>query len=156
MQVITWIPTDAAASVIVEALASDWPYLHLVHPKPIQWSSVITPIAKALHVPLVSLEEWTEKLQHALEKLGSEESAVQAAAENPAMKLVDFYIGAASAVAASSDRFGASGMEHEAFSLSRLETTETVRVSKSLANLPTLSNEDVERWLGYWKSKGAL
>lgn len=151
------MPTDAAASAIVDMRASDWPYMHLVHPKPVQWSSVIKPIAEALDVPLIPLEEWTKRLQQVLEESANDGSAVQAAAENPALKLVDFYVGAASAAAGNGvRRFTDDGMELEAFVTSRLETKETVRASSTMAELPILGGDDVQRWLGYWRGKGAL
>lgn len=156
LQVITWVPTDAAASAIVDMRASDWPYMHLVHPKPVQWSSVIKPIAEALNVPLIPLEEWAKRLQRVQEESANDGSAVEAAAANPALKLVDFYVGAAAAGKNYVRRFTDDGMELEIFAASRLETKETVRVSKTMAELPTLGDDDVERWLGYWKGKGAL
>ncbi len=91
------------------------------------------------------------------EESANDGSAVQAAAANPALKLVDFYVGAASAAAGNGvRRFTDDGLELEVFAASRLETKETVRVSKTMAELPTLGDDDVERWLGYWKGKGAL
>lgn len=82
---------------------------------------------------------------------------MKAAAESPALRLVDFYAGAIQSAEMNGDNIvSEDGMEAEAFVKNRLETTQTVRVSKTMADLGLLGDADVERWLGYWKSKIAL
>ncbi len=144
----TWVPADAAGAAVVDMRASAWPFLHLVHPKPIPWSSIITPIAKALDVPIVPYKKWTLQLQQVLEKSSSNGSAVQAAAENPALRLIDFYLAASSR--------GPVAADEEPFVRTRLETKETVKISKTLAELNMLSERDIEGWLAYWKRKEVL
>lgn len=92
-----------------------------------------------------------------LEESTNSGNAVKAAAESPALRLVDFYAGAIQSAEMNGDNIvSEDGMEAEAFVKNRLETTQTVRVSKTMADLGLLGDADVERWLGYWKSKIAL
>lgn len=128
---------------------SDSPFLHIVHPNPVQWSSIIRPIALALDVPTVSYSEWLSCLQRVLEDSSAVGPAVRAAAENPAVRLIDFYVGA-------SKRKIADDQQQEAFVGTSLETKEAVKVSKTMAELLPLSETDVRRWLSYWQRAGVL
>ncbi|KAK7461264.1 hypothetical protein VKT23_008439 [Stygiomarasmius scandens] len=58
---IAWVPIDIAASALIEiqfSLSTGARVLHLVHPKPISWSS----FAYSLHVSVVSWSEWVALL----------------------------------------------------------------------------------------------
>lgn len=132
---------------------SDSPFLHIVHPNPVQWSSIIRPIALALNVPTVSYSEWLSCLQRFIEDSSAVGAAVGVAAENPAqnpaLRLIDFYVEA-------SKRKTTDDQQQEAFVGTSLETKEAVKVSKTMAELLPLSETDVRRWLSYWQRAGVL
>lgn len=140
------MPIDTAAATIVDMRTSPSPFVHLVHPKPVPFSTIIAPIAKSLGVPTVPYADWLASLEKALED--SSASAVEAARETPALRLIDFY-----RVAGSRE-----DPAKEAFTYTRLEVKEAVRASKTLGNpdLPTLGSTDAERWLNYWRRVGVL
>lgn len=140
------MPTDVAAAAIVDMRTSHSPFVHLAHPKPVPFTTVMEPIAESLGVPIVPYAEWLAKLEKVLED--SSASAVEAARENPALRLVDFY-----RVAGTGD-----DPQKEAFSGTRLEIKEAARASRTLGDpgLPTLGSADANRWMSYWKQIGVL
>lgn len=140
------MPTDTAAATIVDVRTSPSPFVHLVHPKPVPFSTLITPIAASLGVPTVPYAEWLAKLEKVLDDTSA--SPVEAARANPALRLVDFY--RSSAIVDDPDK--------EAFLTTRLEVTRMVNASQTLGNpdLPSLGTADADRWLSYWRHVGAL
>ncbi|KAF8972154.1 hypothetical protein BDZ97DRAFT_1636524, partial [Flammula alnicola] len=60
---ISWIPADLAAAAIVEMQETSNKMLHLVHPKPSNWGTIMTHLEKLLNVPLVPYEEWFAHLE---------------------------------------------------------------------------------------------
>lgn len=145
---------DTAAAAVVEARMSPASYIHLRHPKPVTWTSIIETIAKYLHVPVVSYGEWLEKLNCVVE--GDELSTAdreEAAQENPAIRLIDVYRNAGAHIA------GFNG-NHEQEALIRItfDVDVSKKVIKTLGdpNLPTLGDPDVKHWLAYWTDIGVL
>ncbi|KAL0571105.1 hypothetical protein V5O48_010852 [Marasmius crinis-equi] len=61
---VSWLPMEAAASVLddVRNRSSDIDCLHVVHPKPVTWTSLASPIAQALKIPLVPFNTWLKAL----------------------------------------------------------------------------------------------
>lgn len=154
MQLITWIPVDIAAAAVVEMRTSPAPYLHLLHPKPIAWTSIITPIAKSLDVPVVAYAEWLRRLnKFAEEDNSSKADQVEKARENPALRLLDFYRNAG----APNDAVDGS-LDGGTFGRLSFDMDVTKRVVKTLGDphLPTLGDADAKRWLAYWNEIGVL
>lgn len=127
-----------------------WSFMHLVHPRPVAWNTVIQSVATNLGVPVVPYDEWLSRLQRFSADAESQNVFVQASAQHPALRLLDFYSLAGGQSNAKTDSEG------EAFSGTRLETRQTVRVSKTLAQCPSLGEENVKSWLNYWAKEARL
>ncbi|TCD61564.1 putative NRPS-like protein biosynthetic cluster [Steccherinum ochraceum] len=139
-QVVSWIPADKAAQALVEMRNSKYPILHLSHPRPVPWSNIISPISRALNLPVVPYAEWFAKLQKSGEGLSAQMEA-EALKNNPALGLLPFF--------SSVNTQASSG---EAMGLRSMETTKAQEVAVSLSEntLPRLSEADVLKWLAYW------
>lgn len=108
---------------------------HLINPRPTTWTRVFSRIGAVLDVPLVSYAVW-------LERLGAAEDVTAV----PALRIREFYISSAS-----------SAKNNSGFTeLEGLSTEKTQAVSENLRKVTPLEDKDVESWLGYWKSNGAL
>ena len=146
---VSWISVDAAARAVVDMAESDVPHIHLVHPRPVSWSSIIEPLAKSLDLPVVSYDEWVSKLERSGDGLTADEE-VEVMRHNPALKIIDMFINTRTTSVTRS-----SG---EAMGLPQLEVSEAQRSSPSLSaeQLPKLAAEDALRWVAYWKATGFL
>ena len=156
---------------------------HLAHPRPVSWKSLFLPVCEKLGIPPASYAMWLHRLKMSAEWFGdvSADREVELTKLNPALKLMDFFDGAATKQSdgASIDEehhAGGSvkikaekrvevngtteskGAVHEAFGLPALSVAEAEKVAPSLspANLPQLTSEDAMRWIKYWKSIGYL
>ncbi|KAG8908187.1 hypothetical protein FRB99_008730 [Tulasnella sp. 403] len=143
---VSWLPLHVAATAVVQMRDSEADVLHLAHPRPVAWTEVFGPISKALGVPLVSYDEWLRKLD---ESLGSAPSEVEAAKENPALRLIDFF---------RSNNAGTPPPGREAGGLPKLATDIAVQVAPCLTEeqLPPLSERDALSWVEYWQKTGFL
>ncbi|KZO93857.1 acetyl-CoA synthetase-like protein [Calocera viscosa TUFC12733] len=146
---VSWIPTDMAAQSIIDVMhgsvnspSGTSTYLHLVHPRPVSWDSVLAPIARQLECRLVPFSEWLDALSEAAE----DDAEVT---RNPAIKLLDFYrsIG---------EKETETGQDQtkEAMGMPDMETREAEARSETLRNLPCLGEEDALNWMGYWRTRG--
>lgn len=141
-QVVSWVPINIAAKAIIDLANSPSPVVHLVHPSPVPWSTVIKPIAETLGVSTVPFAEWLKKLEAA-----STTTSVEAAREHPALRVIDFY--RLMTPSESSDA--------EAFTKTKLDTTVAVKTSSTMTKeLPVLDATLVKKWVDYWKQKGVL
>ena len=141
---MTWFPAYEASKAFAEMRHSADPVLHLVHPRPVPWRTIIAPIAEELGVPLVPYEQWLSALEGSVEQGSTEE--VETMKANPALRLLSFY--KAQAETMTPDR--------EAMGLVFMSTEKAVKVSKSLANLPQLNADRARMWLAAWKRTGFL
>lgn len=134
-----------AASAIIELRHTSSNFVHLVHPRPVPWDIVIGHITEALQVPLIPYDEWFTRLE-----------AVPRTDEdlhrNPALHLIDFYRESLS----TKDSQGVD--EKEAMGLAVFDTTATMTDAPSLgpSHLAQLGKADIEQWISYWRSTGAL
>lgn len=120
-------------------------FLHLVHPKPVSWHTLISSIAKEFgNVPLVPYDEWLSALQTSVSE--GDAAEVELMRANPALRLLPFF--QAVNQHASPDR--------EPLGLVYLSTEKSAAVSEALANLPQLDAERAKGWLTAWKSAGFL
>lgn len=145
-QEISWISLDAAARAVVDMAEANAPYLHLVHPRPVKWSTIMEPMAKTLDLPIVSYDEWVTRLEKSGDGLTADEE-VEVMRLNPALKVIDTFI-----------QGRATTSSPEAMGLPQLAVTQAEKVSPSLAaeRLPQLTVQDALRWVAYWKSIGFL
>ncbi|TDL22742.1 acetyl-CoA synthetase-like protein [Rickenella mellea] len=134
---VTWIPVDTAAKAIVEMRMSNQPVMHLVHPKPTTWSSIIEPIARSLEVPAVPYRDWLTKLENL-----PEDSALRFNAS----RLVTIY------------RRQVDDSDAEVPTVICLKNLEALKASTTLSDvkLPMLCSDDTHRWLEYWRCIGVI
>lgn len=111
--------------------------LHLVHPSPAEWSSVLAPISKLLGLPVVSYSHWLR----ALEKCADTTSEAR---KNPALRLLSFYRG--------------TGGKQEFSQVPALCVKNALRASPALASLRVLQigEKDAKSWVAYWRRVGFI
>lgn len=137
------MPPDVAASAILEMRDADQTFLHLVHPNPVQWSTIFTAAAEILQMPLVPYAEWLTRLE------ASHQSGKETVESNPALKLLSFFLEGA--------------LEHLPDGSTRLRrllpsllTDRACQVSPTLAHADRLNKQSMERWVSYWRQLGFL
>jgi hypothetical protein len=138
---VSWIPSHEGAKALIEMRDASYDILHLVHPQPVLWTSLITPIAQAMRVPLVTYPEWLSALNRSMENTSFTD--VERMRRNPALKLIEFF------------RRADLSEDKEPLDLPRLSTEHAVKVSKALnSTMPQLSGKDALRWFEAWQMSG--
>ena len=143
-QEVSWFPAYEAAKAFTEMRHSPDPILHLVHPRPAPWSTLISAIANDLGVPLVEYKKWLSALENHVPSGSSNE--VEAMAANPALHLLSFFKAQEAAISSETEPMG----------LVKLSTEKSTQVSVALANLPELDAERAAGWVAAWKKAGFL
>lgn len=149
-QIVAWITAPDAAAALLEMSRidpePDAHTLHVVHPRGVPFNPLIASAASSLNVPLVSYPEWLSKLSEEQTKTESySETDLETAQAANALRLFGFY---------QSARIGPGW---EPLGAARLETKRAVRVSNVLAEgVKPLDEENVRKWLGYWRASGFL
>ncbi|CAL1699315.1 unnamed protein product [Somion occarium] len=143
-QKISWISAGAVAQAIIEMRNSHVPLLHLAHPRPVPWQTMIEPIAKELALPLVSYDDWLELLEDKGTGLAPD-AEVDVLSRFPALKLMDFF-----------SRARETRSSIEAMGIPMLDVSEASRVAPMLHELPELTRDDVLSWLAYWRRSGFI
>ncbi|KAI5990800.1 putative aminoadipate reductase [Pisolithus marmoratus] len=147
---VAWLPMDAVSGAILDvALSDEEPPIavNLVHPRPVEFESIMRPISDALfeknitreRLPLLRSSEWFHRL---------EKQAVSASEEKmrqvPAIKLLDYL-----------RTFDQQSSGEDSNVLQVTFATDTAeRVSKTMKALPPISRADATRWVDYWVSVG--
>lgn len=142
IQIITWIPADAAARALFDMRDSTEPVLHLAHPRPVSAAFILGALAKELAVPIISLSEWVDRLEKSAMEFGAGREE-EVARVNPALRLLEFFQGARNSSQSSSEAFGS-------FTMS---VSKAVAAASSLheGSLSLLGEDDVRSWIAYWK-----
>ncbi|KZT55779.1 acetyl-CoA synthetase-like protein [Calocera cornea HHB12733] len=144
--VISWLPVDAAAVSIVQAMHHQSTdinrTLHVCHPYMVRWNMAIYAIAdylerKGRHLNFEPYSTWFKRL----EASANESGAIQ---KNPALKLLDFL------------RSGTIKHMHqrEAMGFPLVDTRKMQTASSTLKNIPRLDVPDVKLWMDYWVAHG--
>jgi hypothetical protein len=124
--------------MLVEVLSPDEPrsnkgarYLHFVNPQRPRWSDIASSVAASIDrdIEIVSFDQWVSCLNEVIEK--DEEVA---AADVPALKLVDFY-----------HHIGDEHTTRPVFSTNAAQDQ-----SAALRNLPEVSLQWIQQWLQQW------
>ena len=129
---------------------------HLLHPKPVQWRDIVQPLADKLDVPVVEAATWLKNLEAA------KEANATASKDQPAFQLLEFYrvsLAGKEQDTPAAANGNSSALDKEALGGgSALVVKNVLQVSKTLGNpeLKPLGEDDVVKWLGYWKQIGAL
>ena len=125
-------------------LYSDRLFLHLAHPRPTPWYTIMKEFAKQLNVSVVPYAEWLSALGAHLNNGPSGVSQVERMRRNPALKLLQFYTDAD----LDEDR--------EPLGIVRLGIDEALRVSPALSGLKALDGDCVSGWLAAWRKSGFI
>ena len=136
---VSWFPAYEAAKAFTEMRNSPEPILHLVHPHPVSWSTLITPIAKQLDARLVSYDEWLAALEASVATGSAVE--LEAMAANPALRILPFF----------RSQKGTNTLGREALGFVALSTEKATRVSGTLATLPQLDAGRAVSWVEGWR-----
>ncbi|TIC15605.1 acetyl-CoA synthetase-like protein [Wallemia mellicola] len=138
---VAWLPVDIAARVVLDLSASEGVF-SLVHPNPTSWNTIMSAAAAHIHVPLVSYDQWLEELNQ-IESSTKEEDLINAMNNTPALKLKQFF---------SNSTVSDERRDYvEALGNPRLSTKRSCKVSETLRNCEQLDEDDVLKWITYWK-----
>ncbi|KAJ7233038.1 hypothetical protein C8J57DRAFT_1090832 [Mycena rebaudengoi] len=134
---VAWLPVDVAAAAIFDFL-SVFPrskFVHLIHPRPVSWATLGNVVARELAARLVPYSEWVSHVENMPKDKNSSRAA----------RLLPFF--------RSLDRTSSG----DAFGFPKLDMRCAMEMSVSLRSLSgQLGEEDVKRWIGYWRSVGLL
>ncbi|TFY63805.1 hypothetical protein EVG20_g6168 [Dentipellis fragilis] len=145
---VSWIPLDLAATAVDEFRHSSSEIVHLIHPRPVPWSTVFRAFSSALNIPLIPYADWLARLDKSAE--GVQPFAdTNEFSNNPALRLLDWFHSAWSDNGAKAT---------EALGFPKLQTVNAKLASPTLADehLAQVGEKDVLSWVGYWKSSGFL
>lgn len=135
MDRLDWVPIDLAAKAIVDIAEmatgkkENPQVLHIVNPKTTTWTDLLPAVQACLvqqvgkDVPIVTYAQWIAKLRE-IPRTPSNAERV------PGIKLLEFYEG----IAATQGSL-------------RLATTETMKLSSTMANLRSVHGQQMERWI---------
>lgn len=139
---VDWVPVDRTANIILElarhfddgTATTSTPVFHIVNPSICSWSSLVPAVASSLgpSVKVVPWDMWLAGLEETLHHDYQENHA-----QNPGVKLIDFYRGVGEA--------GEAGLE-----LPVLETTNTRKSSPTLDSLEPVKGDWMKRWMEQW------
>ncbi len=147
MQSVSWIPSYEGAKAFAELRHSSEPIVHLVHPRPTPWRTIIAPIAELLDVPLVPAYRWLSALEGSALHAGSESAIEMESMKcNPALGLISFY------QARGKDEPG----EKEPMGHVHLATEHSTKASTSLASMSDLGGGRARLWVAAWQKSGFL
>ncbi|KAL5534944.1 hypothetical protein ACEPAF_3034 [Sanghuangporus sanghuang] len=162
--VLSWNRSHVAAKALVDMLDTEERYLHLVHPRPIVWTDLMSIFSRRLRLPIVHIDFWMRALHRTVceaEEVASafkidsaaRESMREVFRQNPAARMIKFFI-----------------QQHESCKGKPLSPdkqtvwTPLVRCERAVAasrtlqgsQLPRIGEHDVEQWMQNWKRVGFL
>ncbi|GLB38113.1 putative acetyl-CoA synthetase-like protein [Lyophyllum shimeji] len=155
--VASWVPMHAVSKAILDiAFAEERPpaALNLVHPRPVEWNSIIDSVKEALEegreglpaMRVVPFAEWFALLEQRAKS--ASDADIQAI---PAIKLLEFFraTGKADQAIAQAGR-----KDVESGGLTRFATEKAQGCSPTMRELSPIGREDVRRWVRYWRGVG--
>ncbi|KAF8295666.1 acetyl-CoA synthetase-like protein [Clavulina sp. PMI_390] len=174
---ILWVPHHSAADAILDVSlqksskgstpgeSSLPPALHLVHPRPVPWSTLMKCISTTLAdtcgiepLPLIPWTDWVAKLESAEQTImqtPSSASNPRAYERIPGIKLIRFYRTFGMGMSSTDPDAQPPLPESErGVAALEFETTKMQSLSPTLDKLDPLNDDDVLKWIEYWRSKG--
>lgn len=143
-----------AAEVVVDALElpekQEYAILHLRHPRPLPWMTMMKHFSGVLRVPIRPYLEWLGKLAAVAAGVTDPKTAKQI---SPALALLDHFRAIEVNPALPTDP----AKENNGMS-TLLDVEYSCRQSERLRFAATrqFTIEDVEEWVAYWKKTGAI
>ncbi|KAG8783073.1 hypothetical protein FRC12_020139 [Ceratobasidium sp. 428] len=162
---ISWTPLDvigkATLEIVLNRKAALPPFVHCSHPRPIKWSLAMSMFSWAIQfltggqvLPIVPLREWNDRVKCLIS--ASKEDEAGLFKSFPTAKIqstIDEMVHANERLLTRRKGDVEDAMESiEAGGTVRLDTTQGVRLSPSLKNVRSLGEQDVRRWVDYWKA----
>ncbi|CCM02247.1 uncharacterized protein FIBRA_04328 [Fibroporia radiculosa] len=153
---VSWLTTPLAAAAIVDMCNVPNETLHIIHPRPVKWATIIEPLASRLKVPLVPYDEWFARLENiGISGLSASKPSGgrdREADDRIALRLLQFFRKGCDHVGSHT-----SHMESKGF-LPPVQSQKGRTASPALSgsDVVQLSSHDVDRWVGTWKSIGFL
>ncbi|KZV87149.1 ketoacyl-synt-domain-containing protein [Exidia glandulosa HHB12029] len=143
---VTWIPLASVAAAISDIVLApnSERVLHLVHPRPVQWSTLMTLVSTELGVNVEGFDQWVGRLEVAAR---DEDMVKSSPALQPALRLLDFFRHMRDRAARASGM--AKSDAYDGFMIPRLDMHKMLAMSPSLQNLPPLGVQDVRSWLAF-------
>lgn len=120
---------------------STTPLLHLSHPHSTPWCTIRDAVASALELQTVPYNVWFGLLK----KSGDRLQQVEAAQENPGLKLLEFFRQANVNVESA-----------EAMGIPKLDMTVALTVSPYLREMGELEKASMQVWVKHWRESGLL
>ncbi|ESK89266.1 hypothetical protein Moror_5151 [Moniliophthora roreri MCA 2997] len=122
-------------------------FINLVHPRPVRASFMMERLSELLGLPLVRYSEWLNALESSASTTSSTPSSYSLS--NPAISLLHFYRSARGRLSTE--------VEGEAFGFTAMRTSKAVEtVPWLMTDMPQVGQEDVDRWVAYWRRIGLL
>ena len=151
LQVVSWLPADTCAAIIAEIAetTSTTSMFHIRHPRPISWADIMGHFSSVLKVPTVPYQKWLARLLEEVESPNAQLAEYVA----PAIRLLSVW------QAPFMNPTKPQTLVPESNGIAILLDIENS--AKRCASLrdPSLSQigaEDVQKWVAYWRSAGAM
>ncbi|KIJ41538.1 hypothetical protein M422DRAFT_105007, partial [Sphaerobolus stellatus SS14] len=144
-ELAAWIPAHNTAAAIIDMQGTPRHTLHLIHPHPVEWSTIMGQITNILQVSLVPYVEWFARLDHASRHVDDDKKSKCQKEGHAALKLIEFY------------KLGLKNDTRNAESMGLMPSVvadKALKASKTLQDgelLPFIGQEDVRRWIDYWR-----
>lgn len=121
----------AQAIVDFRRTSDELNYVHLVHPKPISWSSIATVLSTELQLKIIPYNIWLEKLENEC----SANPQMLNAAFLPFFQVVTYR-----------------DPGNEGFGVPDIDYEYAVQASRALQEAAQVGKEDIRSWIEYWRS----
>ncbi|TFK35193.1 hypothetical protein BDQ12DRAFT_560152, partial [Crucibulum laeve] len=142
----SWMPATLAAKAFNEIGTSNAEVVHLLHPKPVQFSWILQQVGAELKLNTISFEAWVSALkQRSLEMVN--EKTLKGL---PALQILEFFDAKCSV-----SKEKAPDTCGEATGLPSFNVSNGL-VSLSLSDAAPLSICDVHQWLAHWKERNYI
>ncbi|KZT66074.1 hypothetical protein DAEQUDRAFT_752280 [Daedalea quercina L-15889] len=145
----TWIPVDTSAAAMLDFLDAPARVLHVQHPRPVSWSAAMQHFSAALNLPVAPYTEWYSRLESGL-TFTSDPSSTQYLERG--LRLLEFFRLPLLAEPGNPRPDVMNTLVHGMNLTNALDASATLQDPA----LPGIVREDVDRWIGYWRSIGYL
>ncbi|KAG8720020.1 hypothetical protein FRC08_001379 [Ceratobasidium sp. 394] len=160
MGTVAWIPLDAAAKTLLDVcqvpLKDFPPIVHVVHPRPVQWSNIMRAFAQAAkahfgqELSFQPLGKWNQMVAQA----ASSCDPISARQRFPSTAIQATFDIISQADALTRELYGVLPVEVEALGVPCLQTSVCASLSPTLNSVLILGDDYVARWMSYWENVG--
>ncbi|KAF7798295.1 hypothetical protein EIP86_009514 [Pleurotus ostreatoroseus] len=134
---IAWVPAYEAALVMTQLRDSNEPVVHIAHPKPTTWATILNTVATDLKVDLVSYTTWLSALEEAYPPGDTPDA--EKLRENPALRLIDHF------------RTIEVGYGREPLGGVKMDVSKALKEAPAL-DMPQMTSEWAHKWMAAWRA----